>query len=107
MLEDVAVIHPAARPLIRHPRDADGGSRRDVHDVLPRAPRRWLAVDGEHLEKEAVQMERMIHQRRVGDVPDLQLARLDRLVLMIASAVDSKIAHSPKAERDAELHGAR
>jgi len=35
MLEDVAVIHPLARAIVRHPGNAHAPPRRHVHRILP------------------------------------------------------------------------
>jgi hypothetical protein len=71
VLEDVAVVHPHAGPVVGIPRDADGRLRWHVNDVLQRAPGRLLSVDLENLEEESVQVERMIDLRGVNDIPHL------------------------------------
>src|SRR5437773_7151252 len=107
MLEDVAVIHPAPGPIIRLPSDAHGCTGWHVHDVLPRAPRRRLTVHGQDLKEKAVQMEGMVHQGRIDDVPYLQLARFHRLVPMVGFLVDHEIHDVPQARLDTELDRAR
>src|SRR2546429_3786743 len=107
MLEDVAVIHPAPGPIIRLPGDADGCTGWHVHDVLPRAPRRRLTIHRQDLKEKAVQMEGMVHQGRIDDVPDLQLAGLHRLVPMVGFLVDHEIHDVPPAPLDTELYRAR
>src|SRR6185503_20606209 len=91
VLEDVAVIHPAARTTVRHPRDTRRALGRQVDDVFPRTPCRWLTVYREHLEEVAVQMERMIHQCGVHDVPDLQFADPHGVVRLVSLSVDDEI----------------
>src|SRR5437764_14570719 len=68
---------------------------------------RGAAIDSEHLEKETVQVERMIHKCRVHDVPDLQLADLHGSVLIVHLFVDHEIHATAQAVLDAEVHGAR
>src|SRR5439155_21934684 len=53
----VAVIHPAPRPVIRHPCNPGRAFRRKIDDILPREPRRRLAVHRENLETKAVRSE--------------------------------------------------
>src|SRR5207302_9413631 len=107
MLEDVAVIHPAAGPIIRQPGDAHGGTGWHVHDVLPRAPRRRLTIHRQHLKEKAVQMEGMIHQGRIDDVPYLWLADFHRLVPVVPFFVDHEIEDAPRARLDTELDRSR
>src|SRR6185312_15399408 len=63
VLENVAVVHPTAFPIIRHPGDANCRAWRDIHDVLPRPPGGRLAVYRHNLKEETVQVKRMVHQR--------------------------------------------
>src|ERR1043166_105319 len=107
VLDDVAVVHPHAGPVVGIPRDPDGRLRRHVDHVLQRSEGRLPSVDLEDLEEEPVQMERMIHQRGVDDVPHLQLADLHRLVVMMALAVDDEVEPAAKADFEAQLHGSR
>src|SRR5215207_2568575 len=65
VLEDVAVIHPAAWSVVRQPTDPDPALGRDVDGVLPGSEGRRGAVDLEHLEEEAVQVEGVVHLRLV------------------------------------------
>jgi len=97
VLEDVAVVHPHAGPVVGIPRDPDGRLRRHVDDVLQRSPGRLLSVDLEDLEKEAVQVERMIDLCRIDDVPHLQLADVHRLVVMVGLTVDDEVEPAAKA----------
>jgi len=61
----------------------------------------------EDLEKESVQVGRVIHQRGVDDVPHLQLADLDRLVVMVALFVDDEAESAAEAHFETQLHGSR
>ena len=56
MLEDVTVIHPFPRPVVRKPGDPHALARRDVHSVLPGKEIGRLSVYFQNLEKESVQM---------------------------------------------------
>jgi hypothetical protein len=90
VLEDVAVVHRLACPVMGHERDPNAGLARHVHRVLPRLEGRWVAVHLEHLEEEPVQVERVTHHRVVDDVPHLQLANLDRRSRWCGSLLTAK-----------------
>ena len=51
MLQNVAMIHPAARAIIRQPRDFHSGSERKVNGILPRSKGSSFTVDFDHLKK--------------------------------------------------------
>src|SRR5689334_17544497 len=107
MLEDVAVIHPLARAVIRHERDSHTTLRWHVDRILPRPERRWLAVHVHDLEEEAVQVERVIHHRVVDDVPHLQLPDLHRRVTMMRLLVDDEVDPVTKTRLESKVHLAR
>ena len=86
VLEDVAVVHPASRPIVGVPGNPNGRLRRHVDDVFQRSPCRLVAVDLENLEEESVQVKRVVHPCRVDHIPDLQFADLHWLVVMVALA---------------------
>src|SRR6185312_16278609 len=98
MLEDVAVVHPAARPIVGIPGDTDRRLRRHVDDVFQRSPRRLLAVDREYLEEEPVQVKWVVHSRRVDDIPHLQLANLHWLVVVMTLTVHDEVETPAKAQ---------
>ncbi len=81
-----------------------GAARRKVDDVLPGAELRRLAVDRQDLEEEAVQVERVIHEGGIHDVPHLKLADLHRLVVVVSLAIDEEVETVAQAHTDAELH---
>jgi len=58
MLENVAVVHPLARPVVGDPRDAHAPACRHVDRVLPRSKRWRGAIALDDLEEEPVQVER-------------------------------------------------
>ena len=107
MFEDVAVVHPLARPIVRQPGDAHAAAWGNVYRVFPGQKRGWLAVYLEHLEEEAVQVERMVHQRVVHDVPDLQLPDLHGRVVVMRLAVDHELYAGTQARPHAQMHLAR
>src|SRR2546430_16353910 len=72
-------------------------ARGGTFDVLPRAPRRRLTIHRQHLKEKAVQMEGMVHQGRIDDVPYLRLADFHRLVTMVPFSVDHEIENAPPA----------
>jgi hypothetical protein len=57
VLQDVAVVHPAAGPIVRQPRDAHAPECRHVHGVFPGEETGRRAVHFQYLEEEAVQVE--------------------------------------------------
>ena len=107
MLEDVAVIHPLARAIIWQEGDPHTALRRYVDRVFPRPERGRLAVHVHDLEEEAVQVERVIHQRVVDHVPHLQLANFDRGVAMMWLLVDDEVHSVAQAPFYAEVDLAR
>lgn len=107
MLEDVAMVHPAAGPVVGEPRDAHAAEGADVHGVVPSEPVDGLAVHLEHLEEEAVQVEGVVDGRAIADVPDLQLADAHRVGVMVLLPVDVELDAVPEAEAEAEPHVAR
>jgi pimeloyl-ACP methyl ester carboxylesterase len=50
VLEDVAVVHPAAWAVVGEPCDSDASLCGNVDRVLPRQDLRWLSVDVEDLD---------------------------------------------------------
>jgi hypothetical protein len=72
MLEDVAVIHPLARSVVRAKCDRDPALGDNVDGVFPRRRRCRYAIDRDDLEEEAVKVKRMVQPGLVDDVPDLE-----------------------------------
>ena len=84
VLEDVAVVHPLAGPIVGQTGDASRAACAATFTVSSHdAERGRLAVDRDDLEEEAVQVERVVHAGLVDDVPDLQLAHLHRRVVVV------------------------
>src|SRR5262245_36549630 len=107
MLEDMAVEHPLAGPIVRQPRNANTSTSRHDQRLFPPKVRRWLAIAFEYLEEESVQVKRVIHARRVDDVPHLQLSDRDRLGAVVRLAVDEKHDFAVGFDAFSESHLAR
>ena len=90
VLEDVAVVHPHAGPSSGYHaiRTVPFGGTLITSSSDRQAG--FFPIDLEDLEKEAVQVERMIHHRRVDDVPDLKFADLHGLVMMVTLSLTTK-----------------
>ena len=74
MIEDVAVIHPAARALVEAHRESDGPFEGYVYGIPPGERPNGCAILVQHLEEVPVKMKRMRPLGLVDDGPDLRLA---------------------------------
>ena len=54
MFQDMTVVHPASRPVIRDPGNLNLASRRKIHSILPTDEFRCFAVYLKDLKEESV-----------------------------------------------------
>ena len=67
MIENVAVVHRLAGVVAECHSDSDASASGDEHNVTPGTVRR--AVRSNHLEGVCMEVERMVHGRRIDQVP--------------------------------------
>src|SRR5688572_21821771 len=91
VLENMAVVHPLAGPVLRYPDDPYAPIGRNVDGVLPGEKSGCLAIYLQHLEEEAVKVKRVIHRRHVDDVPDLKLTNPNRIGPVMQLVVDREV----------------
>src|SRR5829696_10261710 len=91
MLQYMTVVHPLPGTVIRYPCDLNLASWFQVVCVFPCFVCRRFPIFFDHLEKETVQMKRMIHQAGVRHFPYLQLANVYRFIIGMHIAIDKKI----------------
>ena len=62
VLKNMAMVHPAARTIIRNPGYFSFGSRRKVNGIFPGLECWCFSIYLQNLEEEAMQMEGVVHQ---------------------------------------------
>ena len=61
VFQDMAMVHPASRPIVRDPGNLNLASRRKIYCILPANELRRFAIYFKNLKEEPVQMEGMVH----------------------------------------------
>ena len=91
VLQYVTVIHPFTGAFVGHPGDFDTAFPGYVVSVFPSFKVDDFSIFFQHLEKETVQVERVVEHAGVRNFPYLQVAGPNWLVMQVHFIVDGKV----------------
>ena len=91
VFKNMAMVHPSPGAVIRHPRDLYLAFGFKIVGILPCLVSRRLAILFYHLEKESMQMKRMVHKAGVCYFPNLQFAYGYRFILAMHFSIYQEI----------------
>src|SRR5690349_11335309 len=104
MFEDMAMVHPFSRAVVRYPGNLRLAPRRKIHRILPRAILGRLAIQLEDLKEESVKMKGVVHEAYVRHFPHLKLSYIHRFVHRVKLPVHGKINSIAKAWVDSQSY---
>ena len=91
MFQDMTMIHPTSRTVIRHPRDFNCAPWRKVNGVLPTEELRRLTINLKYLKEKSVQVKWVIHQTSIPYFPYLEFTNFNWMVWRMHLTVNKEV----------------